>query len=269
MAAVRDAGRIRGANQRTMAGAVPGTAPSFVLPSAIAAAWLVILVAQATGTAGAFHHHALIEGGPPLWLAIPMFLAAWQVMVAAMMLPASLPAYRAVEAAAEGLTHPRRIQVTFLTAFALVWAAFGLLAFLGDFALHHVVDTTPWLAARPWLIEAGILALAGGYQFVPLKRRSLAACRHPAVAAFGPAGPEFGGATTGFRHGIACLGTSWALMLLMFGQGFASLGWMVALTAAMAGETTGRHGRGVAAATGIVLLSVALATLGIPAAGAL
>ena len=269
MAAVRVAGRIHGADELTAARAVPRAARSLVLPALTTAAWLAILVVQATGTAGAFHHHVLIEGGPPLWLAIPKFLGAWQIMVAAMMLPASLPAYRAVEAATEDLAHRRRVRLTFLAAFALVWAAFGLLAFLGDLVLHHVVDTTPWLAARPWLIEAGILAVAGGYQFAPLKRRSLAACRHPAVVASGLAGSVFGGATSGFRHGIGCLGSSWALMLLMFGQGFASLGWMVALTAVMACETTGRHSRGVAAATGIVLLSIALVTVGAPAAGGL
>ena len=67
----------------------------------------------------------------------------------------------------------------FLGAFAAVWSAFGLLAFFGDDLLHHVVDATPWLAERPWLISAGVLALAGAMQFAPAKRRSLAACRQP------------------------------------------------------------------------------------------
>ena len=116
----------------------------------------------------------------PLTAAVPIFLVGWLVMAAAMMLPASLRAIQLVEMAASSAISPRRARTAFLASFALVWAAFGLVAFLGDVGLHHVVDTTPWLAERPWLIEAGILALAGGYQFVPLKRRSLAACRHPA-----------------------------------------------------------------------------------------
>ena len=140
---------------------------------------MIVLAAQATGTAAVLHHHALIEGGPPLWVAVPLFLVAWQVMVVAMMLPASLPTIRVVEAAMGRLARPRRARAAFLGAFAAIWTVFGLLAFMGDFVLHHVVDATPWLAARPWLIEAGVLALAGGYQFLPIKRRSLAACRHP------------------------------------------------------------------------------------------
>ena len=149
-------------------------------------------------------------------------------MVAAMMLPASLPTIHAVEAATgvRCLAGAAR-AAAFLGSFALVWTAFGLVAFLGDVGLHHVVDATPWLAERPWLIEAGVLALAGGYQLVPLKRRSLAACRHPVAPCVSPdAVPRRRVGRLGLRHGLACLGSSWALMLLMFAEGFASLGWM-------------------------------------------
>ncbi len=178
-----------------------------------------------------------------------------------MMLPASLPTIRLVEAAARRLTRPRRARAAFLASFALVWTAFGLMAFLGDVGLHRVVDATPWLAARPWLIEAAILALAGGYQLVPLKRRSLAACRQPAEHAATALLVEAGAGRLGLRHGLVCLGSSWALMLLMFAQGFANLGWMAALTAVMVYETTGRHGRRVGSAVGMALIVVALAVL--------
>lgn len=238
-----------------------------VVPAMIAGSWVIVLVAQATGTAAALHHHALIEGGPPLWVAIPLFLVAWQVMVVAMMLPASLPTIRVVEAAMRMLDRPRRARAAFLGAFAVSWAVFGLLAFTGDFVLHHVVDTTPWLAARPWLIEAGILAVAGAYQFVPLKRRSLAACRHPGSLAPTAPVPEQGAARLGLRHGLDCLGSSWALMLVMFAAGFASLWSMAALTVLMVYEATGRHGHRAATAAGIVLILASLTTLSGPLPG--
>ncbi len=234
---------------------------SLAVPGLIAGAWATLLVADASGAASALHHHALIEGGPPLALALPSFLVGWVVMVAAMMLPASLPTIRVVEAATSSFTRPRRARAAFLASFALVWTAFGLAAFLGDVVLHRVVDATPSLAARPWLIEAGILALAGAYQLVPLKQRSLAACRHPAEPE-ARASLDLGGAgRLGLSHGLACLGSSWALMLLMFGQGFASLGWMVALTALMAYEAIGRYGRSVASAAGVALIVAAIAVL--------
>jgi predicted metal-binding membrane protein len=235
-----------------------------VVMMAIVGAWLIAIVAQATGNAGLLHHHALIEDGPPLWLGVPLFLLGWQVMIAAMMLPASLPTIRVVSAAVGRLTRPRFALVGFLGAFALVWTIFGLLAFTGDLGLHRVVDATPWLAARPGLIEASVLALAGAYQFVPLKRRSLAACRHPDTLAATAAPPQRGSFQRGLDHGLACLGSSWALMLLMFAEGFANLWWMAGLTAVMAYETTGRHGQRAASAAGVGLLLAGLIALSSP-----
>ncbi len=50
-------------------------------------------------------------------------------------------------------------------------------------------------------------------------------------------------------------------MLLMFAEGFANLWWMVALTAVMAYETTGRHGHRAAPMVGLVLLLAAMTIL--------
>ena len=232
-----------------------------VVAMAIAGAWLIAVVAQSTGNAALLHHHALVEGSAPLWVAVPLFLVTWQVMIVAMMLPASLPTIRVVEAATGMLARPRRARATFLGAFAVIWTVFGLLAFMGDVVLHHLVDATPWLATRPWLIEASVVALAGAYQFAPLKRRELAACRHPASLLPTTAPPRRGFFQLGFDHGLTCLGSSWALMLLMFAEGFANLWWMVALTAVMVYETTGRYGRRAASAVGVLLLLFAAVVL--------
>ncbi|MGZ6329019.1 MAG: DUF2182 domain-containing protein [Candidatus Limnocylindrales bacterium] len=228
---------------------------------AIGGAWLIVLAAQATGGAALLHHHALIEGSAPLWIALPVFLVAWQVTIAAMMLPASVPTLRLVGRAMGRLARPRRAQATFLAAFAGAWTIFGLVAFLGDVVLHRVVDATPWLAARPWLIEVSVLALAGAYQLTPLKARSLAACRHPAGLLPAPASDADRPVHLGLDHALACLGSSWALMLLMFAEGFASVWWMVALTGAMVYETTGRHGQRAARAVGLLLLTSAAVML--------
>lgn len=235
------------------------------VPVTIVGAWLQLVILQVSGAAPALHHHALIEGGPSLWLAIPMFLGGWFVMVVAMMVPASLPTVRALgSAAAAGPGRAPFNVVPFLGSFVAVWLAFGLAAFLGDVALHQLVDATPWLADRPWLIEASILAIAGGYQFSSTKRRSLAACRHPGD----PAGPRLrsgagsaSSASSGLRHGAVCLAGSWALMLLMFAQGFSSLPWMLGLTGLMAYETMGRHGDLARVVAGGALLFAALATV--------
>ena len=269
MAALERTPRVRRVGGLDAAAALLRDRRSVAVPALIAGSWATLVVAEATGTAAVLHHHALIEGGTPFGIAVPLFLAGWLVMVTAMMLPASLPTIRLVETAATRLTRPRRARAAFLASFALVWMAFGLAAFLADVGLHHLVDVTPWLAARPWLIEAGILALAGGYQLLPLKQRSLAACRHPAEPAVTPSLIAGGAGRLGLGHGLACLGSSWALMLLMFAEGFANIGWMVALTAVMLYEATGRHGQRAASAAGVGLILAALTVLLGASAGSL
>jgi predicted metal-binding membrane protein len=233
-------------------------APSIALIGAIAGAWGLLIGADATGTAPAFHHHALIENGPPLPVAVGLFLGAWLVMVVAMMLPASLVVGRA------GLVSPSvagsrwRGSVVFVAGFLGVWAVFGLAAFAGDMVVHRVVDATPWLAARPWLIEAGVLAVAGAVQFAPLTRHSLDACRHGAAVPAVVQGPPL---RAGLRHGLDCLGASWALMLLMFAEGFDSLVWMLTLTALMTWQVAANDGRRATVAAGIVLLLASVSVL--------
>jgi predicted metal-binding membrane protein len=239
-------------DQGIQAAATPAHGPALV-PLAIAAAWLIAIVAQATGNAALLHHHALIENGPPLWVGVPLFLLGWQVMIAAMMLPASLPSIGRFSARMADRARPNSALAAFIGSYALVLTAFGLLAFLGDVVVHHAVDATPWLAARPWLVEAGVVGLAGAYQLVPLKRRSQAACRHPAAPAPRTASRLPSPFQLGLDHGLACLGSSWALMLLVFAEGFANLWWMAALTAVMVYETSGRHGQRVARVGGVLL----------------
>jgi predicted metal-binding membrane protein len=261
MAALERTPRVRRVGGIDAAATLVRAPRSVAVPALIAGSWATLVVAEATGAGAALHHHALIEGGTPIGIAVPLFLGGWLVMVVAMMLPASLPTIRLVETAAMRLNRPRRARAAFLASFAMVWTAFGLAAFLGDVGLHHLVDATPWLAARPSLIEAGILALAGGYQLLPLKQRNLAACRHPAEPAVRASLIAGGAGRLGLGHGLACLGSSWALMLLMFAEGFANIGWMVALTAIMVYEVTGRHGQRAASAAGVALILAALTIL--------
>jgi len=69
------------------------------------------------------------------------------------------------------------------------------------------------------------------------------------------------------RHALNCLGCCWALMLLLFGTGVASLAWMLALTAVMVAEKTTRWGARLTTPVGVALLAgavlVAASALGI------
>jgi predicted metal-binding membrane protein len=229
-----------------------------VVPAAIAAGWALALAADLSGRAESLHHDALIEGGLSFPTALLLFLVAWQAMIAAMMLPSSLPLIRLFAVACRGQPHAGTAMVGFLAGYTLLWTGFGGVAFLGDLAFHRVVEVVPWLYERPWLIAGGVLALAGVFEFSELKDRCLSKCRHP--------GPYLlthyrRGASGAFRlglgHGLYCLGCCWALMLVMVAAGVAVLWWMAALTALMFYEKVGRHGEQLKPVAGGALLCLA------------
>ena len=165
-------------------------------------------------------------------VALPLFLLAWQVMIAAMMLPSSLPLVRmfargVLRPAPAGRGHGRlpgrlRARVVGLRRAAFVF----------DIGVHAAVDSSAWLGDHDWLLGGSVLALAGAFQFTELKDACLDKCRHPGhfLIRFYERGTA-GGFRLGARHGLFCLGCCWALMLVMFSVGVASLGWMAVLTA--------------------------------------
>src|SRR5262245_12644326 len=105
--------------------------------AAIALAWAIAIAAQATGNAPKLHHDALIHSTVPLWIALAIFVVAWQVMIAAMMLPSSIPMLRLFRASSRSQPEHARAMTAFVGGYVVVWAVFGAVAFLGDLVLHH------------------------------------------------------------------------------------------------------------------------------------
>ncbi len=229
----------------------------------IAAAWAAAIAAQAAGAAALLHHDALLVGdGPPLAVAALVALLAWQLMIAAMMLPSSLPLVRLYARASEGAPQRGRSMAAFIGGYAAVWSAFGLAAFGADTALHAAVAASPWLERHDWWIGGSVLALAGAFQFTSLKDACLDKCRHPGqfLMRYYERGPR-GGFRLGARHGLFCVGCCWALMLVLFAAGVASLLWMALLTAVMIHEKTRPLGARAVPVTGVALLGAASVVL--------
>lgn len=209
----------------------------------IAAAWVVAVVATLTGQRFLIDHHYLLEeSGLPWPLAASVFLIGWQVMIAAIMAPTSIPFARValtdLQMDSLSVGRSRRSLALFFAAYASVWTTFGLLAFSGDTMIHRAVDVWPWLAAHSYLIGATTLALAGLYQFSAWKRVSLARCRADhAPSTASAVSPMMSPWRLGLRHGLDSVCCCWTLMLIMFGIGVGGLAWMAALTLMMVGET--------------------------------
>jgi predicted metal-binding membrane protein len=187
---------------------------------------------------------------------------AWQVMVAAMMLPSSLPLVGMFAAASVRAPRSGRAMAAFLSGYALVWTAFGALAFAGDLALHAAVNASSFLADHEWAIGGSVIALAGLFQFTRLKDACLDKCRHPAsfMVRHYRRGAR-GGFALGTRHGLFCVGCCWALMLVMFAMGATNLILMALLTVLMVHEKTRPAGPRAVPVTGVALLAVASVVL--------
>jgi predicted metal-binding membrane protein len=250
-----------------MIGALPRTSrriagvPPVVL-FAIGVAWIAAVLAQATSGGRLLHHDTLVEGGLPIGVALGAFVLAWQLMIAAMMLPSSLPLIRAFGVTAANQPNAARANVALIGGYAAVWTVFGVVAFALDIGIHSLVERWSWLETHPQVIAGSVLVLAGAFQFSDLKERCLRECRHP-----GPFLVQHyaRGAAAAFRlgraHGLFCLGCCWALMLVGFAAGVANLWWMVALTAVMVVEKTGRSGDRLVAPIGLALIGAGAVTL--------
>ena len=232
----------------------------------IGAAWAIALAARAAGKSDLMDHDAIADGALPAVLAVPLFLLGWQVMVAAMMLPSTVPLLRMFAHASSRQPAPRAAVGAFIGGYAVVWGLFGSVALAADLALHRAVHAAPGLEDRPWLVAGTVLVLAGAFQFSALKDQCLQQCRHPALWMLrhyrrGTANAFL----LGRQHGLFCLGCCWALMLLMFAAGVTNLLWMAALAVLMAYEKIGRRGEEVSRLAGILLVAWGIVVLTHPA----
>lgn len=234
--------------------------PRLTLWAVAGVCWL-LLVGFAVYAPGLAHHNgvigALASGTSPV-LVLGVFAGAWLVMVAAMMLPTTVPMVALHGVVTARVERRALVRAMFLAAYFAVWLGFAGVALLGDAGVHALVDGWAWLRAREGLVLAGALALAGVVQFTPLTRRCLQVCRDPRGFLFQHYRRGVEAAwRLGVRHGASCLGCCWALMLVMFATGVGNLWWMVGLTAVMVAEKTTRWGQQIVAPVGVALLFAA------------
>src|SRR4051794_33072382 len=131
----------------------------------------------------------------------------WASMMAAMMLPTTLPALVSLRRAARALA--------FAASFPRGWLAVGVPAFVA-------ADRSGLMAARP-AVRVALLAAAALYELSPLKRACLHRCRANAYG--GPA------VARGARHGVDCIGSCAGLMLALFTNEPMSIGFVGAVSA--------------------------------------
>ena len=229
------------------------------VPAAIVLAWAAILALHLSGHGDSVDHDAVLGPGGHLEVtSVIVYAAAWITMITAMMLPSAAPLLRLFAGVSQGQRRAGLVLSAFVAGYLAVWTLFGWMALGFDAGVHAAVEASPWLDARPQLVAAAVLALAGAFQFSSLKDRCLNTCRHPGAYLLSHYRRGAGAALRiGWSHGLFCLGCCWALMTVAFAAGMTDLRWMAGFTALMTYEKVGRHGDAVARSAGFVLLGVA------------
>lgn len=163
-------------------------------------------------------------------------VAMWVVMMIGMMTPSAAPMillYARVgrQARADG----RLFASTgwFAGGYLLAWSGFAVAASLAQLALAQMTLITPMLSAANNLFAGLMLVAAGIYQWTPLKHSCLSQCQAPLSFLQRHGGfrrdPK-GSLNLGLKHGLACIGCCWALMMLLFVGGVMNALWIAALS---------------------------------------
>jgi predicted metal-binding membrane protein len=188
------------------------------------------------------------------------FLGMWVEMMVAMMLPSLVPMlwrYRQAVCKTEAVGSTSEARLGRLTAlvgagYFLVWALFGMAAFLLGAALASVEMEQPALARAVPVAVGVVVLIAGALQFTAWKAHHLACCRE-APRCGGPLPADAG---TAWRHGLrlgfhcstSCAGLTAILLVI----GVMDLRVMVVVAAAITAERLAPAGARVARAIGIV-----------------
>jgi predicted metal-binding membrane protein len=189
------------------------------------------------------------------------FLAAWGIMMAAMMLPSATPMialYGALRRNAPGGKPSGISTALFALVYLAVWVAAGVPVYLASVILGaqtSLADLLPYALAL-------VLVVAGVYQLTPLKRACLRVCRNPLSFLLARTRTGYRG-TLGLalEHAAYCLGCCWGLMGVLVAAGAMALNWVLLIAAVVFIEKLLPRGEWTAWAVGgaLVLLGLAVA----------
>lgn len=184
------------------------------------------------------------------------YVAAWTIMMAAMMLPSAMPMIGLYAATQRNASPGGRAWAValFTSTYLGLWALTGVPIYLGSVALGAFSQK-----ALAYGIS-GLLVVAGLFQVSPLKQTCLRHCRSPLGFLFGHWRPGWrGGLEIGWAHALYCLGCCWALMVVLVVAGAMGLSWVLLITAVVAAEKLVPRGQWVAYLTGVALMLLGLA----------
>jgi len=193
------------------------------------------------------------------WVEVGALVVMWGVMMIAMMTPSAAPMilmFSTIHRRRPAEGRPAVPTVIFVLGYLVVWTIYSVVAALAQAGLHSAALLSPAMAATSPLLAGGLLVAAGVFQWTPLKRACLAACRSPLSFLMVGWREGCGGAfVMGLRHGLYCLGCCWALMALLFVAGVMNLLGVAFIAVAVLVEKVVPRGDLVGRLAGVVLVA--------------
>ncbi|MGI9415477.1 MAG: DUF2182 domain-containing protein [Hyphomicrobiales bacterium] len=230
------------------------------LACVVAFGWVYLLY-LAQGMSGMAMGDAMGAAKAEPWTAgdFTAMVVMWAVMMVAMMLPSAAPMILMFSTIsrkhrADGRHFPP--VGIFALGYVLAWTGFSLAATLLQWGLQSLALMSPMMKTTSPVIGGALFAVAGIYQFTPLKHVCLRHCRSPLGFLLTRWRDGHRGALImGFEHGAFCLGCCWALMIVLFAVGVMNLFWVAAIAVFVLIEKLVPGGETVARMAGICLIA--------------
>lgn len=230
--------------------------PSLIAVAAMAPVSLLVLYLWSTSSP-----HAMHGMGAATLSRLLIYLAAWMLMTAAMMLPSAMPLLASLERMARSQPRPHGIPLLAALAYLAVWGVVGIATWGGSAAAEAYL--LPRASASVVSAIAGTcLALAGLYGLSPLAGACLRACRRPfgflAQYWTGGSSPRMQATRIGAAYGVSCVGCCVPMLGIMFVVGMANMAIVIGMGVVMVIMKSSAIGTRVAQ-----LLSIALIVVGV------
>ncbi len=208
--------------------------------------------------------------GLTMGMSAVLFIAIWAVMMVAMMFPAAAPMilmFSAVYAGKRRQEQPYVPTWIFVSAYLLVWASSGVVAYLLALGAERLAGQSMWLMENAPRIGGAILVIAGLYQLSPLKHMCLSKCRTPWQFLLTSWHDGYAGAfRMGIEHGVFCLGCCWLLFVILFPLGMMNIAVLAAVTVLIFAEKALAIGRHISQLAGVGLIGYGVLVMFLPAA---
>ena len=208
--------------------------------------------------------------GLTMGMSAVLFTAIWVLMMVAMMFTATAPMilmFSDIYAGKRRREQPYGTTWIFVSAYLLVWASSGVLAYFLAIGAERLAGQSMWLMENATRIAGAILVIAGLYQLSPLKNICLAKCRTPLQFLLTSWHDGYAGAfRMGLEHGIFCLGCCWLLFVILFPLGMMNIAVLAAVTVLIFAEKALPIGRQISQLAGVGLIVYGMLVMFFPAA---